>query len=310
VSGRVLLTGASGFIGRHAVAALRARGFEVHAVSRRARPSDDGATWHAGDLAEPGVAARLITSIRPTHLLHLAWYVEHGKFWTSPENLSWVARSLDLVRAFREAGGARAVLAGTCAEYQWGLGECVEGETPLAPATLYGAAKHALRQIVESYARVTGLSAAWGRVFLLYGPDETESRLVPSVVTSILRGEPALCSEGTQLRDLLYVADVADAFAALLASDVTGAVNVASGEPVRLRDVACNIAERLGRPELLRLGARPTPAGDPPVLTARVDRLRTEVGWAPSRTLDEGLDETIRWWAERLDAGAHARSVA
>jgi nucleoside-diphosphate-sugar epimerase len=147
-------------------------------------------------------------------------------------------------------------------------------------------------------------------VFLLYGPDETESRLVPSVVTSILRGEPALCSEGTQLRDLLYVADVADAFAALLASDVTGAVNVASGEPVRLRDVACNIAERLGRPELLRLGARPTPAGDPPVLTARVDRLRTEVGWAPSRTLDEGLDETIRWWAERLDAGAHARSVA
>jgi nucleoside-diphosphate-sugar epimerase len=312
VSGRVLLTGASGFIGRHAVEALLARGFEVHAVTRTRRPPGGRAVHaHSVDLLAPGAAVDIVGRVRPTHLLHLAWYVQPGAFWSAPDNLRWVAASLELVRAFREAGGARAVLAGTCAEYAWdhapNAGPRRESTTPLEPATLYGRCKLALWQIVETYARQAGLSAAWGRVFLLYGPGEPPGRLVSSVAAALVRGEPARCSSGEQLRDLLHAADVADAFAALLTSGVTGAVNVASGVPVRLKDVVLELARRADADGLVQLGALSVPPNDPPVLTADVTRLRDEVGWAPARALGAGLDDTLRWWRAQSAAPVGAR---
>src|SRR5262245_60125142 len=161
---RVLVTGASGFIGRAVLPELAARDYEIHAVSRsRSIPEAERTTWHAADLLAPGQAARLIETVRPTHLVHLAWVTEHGAYWTSPENLDWVQASLQLVRAFAANGGARAVLAGTCAEYDWRFGFCREGVTPLAPQTLYGVCKHALASVVEAFAAAQGLSAAWCR---------------------------------------------------------------------------------------------------------------------------------------------------
>src|SRR3954452_23524389 len=141
-SGRVLVTGATGFIGHHLPELLSSRGFEVATVSR------------AGgvDLLEPGAPERVVAEVQPTHLLHLAWYAEPGKYWTSPENVRWVEASLALLRAFAAGGGRRAVLAGTCAEYDWAHGFCSEGVTPLAPWTLYGPSKHALREMAESFA--------------------------------------------------------------------------------------------------------------------------------------------------------------
>ena len=310
MSGRVLLTGATGFVGRHAVGPLLARGFEVHAATRgTAATPADGVRWHAGvDLLDPGAGAALVRRVAPTHLLHFAWFVEHGAFWQSPENLRWVGASLDLLRAFAESGGRRAVISGTCAEYEWGGGECDERLTPERPATLYGASKLALTRMADAYGRVAGVSFATGRLFLLYGPHETPRRLVPSVVRALLDGEEARCTHGRQLRDFLHVADAADAFVALLASDVEGPVNIASGAPVRLRDVVTTIAEEIGRPDLVRLGAVTPPAGDPDALTANVARLRDEVGWRPRVELRQGLADTIRWWAD-AQSGA-ARGVA
>src|SRR5688572_8900550 len=145
---RVLLTGATGFIGRHALAGLLRRGYEVHAVtSRSAGAADARVHWHHADLLD-GVQQRiLLDRVAPTHLVHLAWAVEHGAFWTSPQNLRWVGASLDLVRGFRDAGGTRVVMAGTCAEYSWGSDTLSEATTPVVPATLYGVAKDALHRV-------------------------------------------------------------------------------------------------------------------------------------------------------------------
>ncbi len=284
---RVLVTGATGFIGRHVEGALRERGHEAVAVSR--------ANGH--DLLEPGAAERVIAEAEPTHLLHLAWFAEHGAFWTSPENLRWVEASLALLRAFR---GERAVLAGTCAEYDWAHGFCSEGVTPLAPATLYGAAKHALHTVAAKHAEQAGFELAHGRIFFVHGPHEDPRRLVASVARALTRGEEAPTSEGTQRRDFLHAADLADAFAALVgARGVTGAVNVASGEPTTVREVVDEVARAAGRPELLRVGAVPMRPDDPPLLVADVRRLRDEVGWAPSRTLRAGIEETVSWWKEQ-----------
>jgi len=308
---RVLVTGASGFIGRGTLAALAARGFEVHAVSSRSHEvseRDDGVHWERCDLlaeAGPASAAELLERVAPTHLLHLAWYAEPGAFWRSTENVRWVEASLRLLRAFAAGGGRRAVLAGSCAEYAWAdRVRCVEGETPCLPATLYGASKHALYLIAERWARETGVSLAAGRVFFVFGPGEHSARLAGSVARALVLGEPVLTSHGEQFRDFLYSEDLADAFVALLCSPVEGPVNLASGRATRVRDLVQALAEASGRPELIQLGARPAAPGEPAELLADVTRLRDEVGWAPAATLEERAAETIAWWRATLTGAA------
>jgi nucleoside-diphosphate-sugar epimerase len=298
---RALVTGATGFVGRHALRALAELGFEVHAASRGEPPAELAglAVWHRADLLEPSSAEAVIGATRPSHLLHLAWYAEHGEYWGSLENVRWVEASLRLLRRFADADGRRAVVAGTCAEYDWSRSPLSEVDTPLRPATLYGAAKHGLHVVAAALAAGAGFELAWGRIFFLYGPHEDPRRLVASVARALVRGERAPASHGRQLRDFLHAEDVAGAFAALLASEVTGAVNVASGQGVAIRDVVALLGELSGRPELVELGALPARPGDPAELVADVGRLREEVGWRSGRSLEEGLGETLEWWRGR-----------
>jgi nucleoside-diphosphate-sugar epimerase len=300
VSGRVLVTGATGFIGRHTLAPLRERGFEVHATARTtpAGPAED-VTWHPADLLDPAVPARLVADAQPTHLLHLAWNAEPGRYWTTPENLAWAQASLELYRAFGAAGGRRAVGAGTCAEYDWAHAICREGSTPVAPSTLYGAAKHSVGGTWCAYGAEHGPSTAWGRVFFLYGPREHPNRLVPAVVRGVLAGERVAVTHGRQVRDFMHVADVGAAFAQLVErDDVRGAVNVGSGEPVSLREVIGQIAAQAGGRELVDFGAREAPATEPAVLLADARRLREEAGFTPHFTLEQGVANAIAWWRE------------
>jgi nucleoside-diphosphate-sugar epimerase len=295
------VTGATGFIGRQALAPLRARGLEVHAVARR-QGEDDEAIWHEADLLEPGEAERVIDAARPTHLLHFAWFAVHGEYWTSLENVRWVEASLRLLRAFHGRGGARAIFAGTCAEYDWDYGWCSEDVTPIRPRTLYGASKNALRVLVDAFASQAGLSTAWGRIFFLFGPHEHPARLVSSVSRALLAGERAPPSHGQLVRDFIHVADAADAFAALLASDVVGPVNIASGEPRTIASVLNVVCDIVDRPDLLKIDALQMPANDPPFLVADIRRLRDDVAWRPTRTLEQGIAETVEWW--RLNQAA------
>ena len=162
----VLLTGASGFVGRPALDALLARGFQVHAVSRR-RPLHipAGVNWHNADLLDANARRALIGQTRPTHLVHLAWDVEHGKFWTARENSDWLDASLDLLRLFGEYGGERALLTGTCAEYDWTReSDTLLRETdPCKPGTSYGRAKLALFEGGTAIAARAGFSFGWAR---------------------------------------------------------------------------------------------------------------------------------------------------
>lgn len=294
---RVLITGATGFIGRHCLPLLSASDCQVHAVSSRMpENTQPDVYWHQADLLDSGQVTKLMADVQPTHLLHFAWYAVPGKYWTSQENIRWLQASLTLLQTFASQGGQRVVMAGTCAEYDWKYGYCSERITPLLPATLYGTCKHALQAILDAFSRQTGLSSAWGRIFFLYGPHENPDRLISSVIRSLLQGKPARCSHGSQIRDFLHVQDVADAFVTLLKSDVSGPVNIASGQPVALKDVIHKIASKLGWHDLVQLGAIPVSADEPHLLIADIGRLSGEVGWQPKLDLDIGLEQTIAWW--------------
>jgi nucleoside-diphosphate-sugar epimerase len=309
---KVLVTGAAGFIGRSSLEPLRAAGYEVCAVlSPRPDQSDcrggalpDIDVRHA-DLTDPAAVDSLLGAVRPTHLLHFAWIATPGLYWQSEENYRWLSASRHLLAAFARSGGERAVMAGSCAEYDWSrVAVCHERSSPLADAagtaTPYAACKIAMQRSLEEYGRSHSLSSAWGRIFFQYGPGEHRDRLIASVIVNLLAGHETRCTHGRQIRSFLHVEDVGAAFAALLASSVQGPVNIGSGERIAIAELLQRVADDIGRPELLKLGARPAPPGEPAVLVPDIDRLRGEVGWSPRRALAEGLKDTVRWWRARL----------
>lgn len=288
-----LITGGSGFLGRHCLAPLVAGFDEVHATTTRATPPVvDGVCWHRADLLHVTSTVDLVSRIRPTHLLHLAWVTEHGHYWNSIENTRWLEASVQLVRAFAAWGGQRVVTAGTCAEYDWTNGHCSEASTRCAPLTLYGACKHALRLAVESCG---ALSAAHTRLFHLFGPHEDNRRLTSSVIRSLRTGRRASCTHGEQVRDFMYIKDAAAAHVKLLASDVRGPVNIAGGIPITIKEFVLTIGRLLRRPDAIDFGTIRTPANDPPVLTAEITRLRHEVCFSSQQALEHSLLETLRW---------------
>jgi nucleoside-diphosphate-sugar epimerase len=289
---RVLLTGANGFVGSRVARVLKIAGIETHVLGRAAV---EALPFHRHDLLD-GPLGPTLERIRPTHLLHTAWHSERSTLWHGPGNLAWVAATIRLVLAFRDAGGRRAVLAGTCAEYDWSHPRLDEVETPLRPATLYGRSKAELSRLLTSE-HLSPLSVGWARIFFPFGPYDKPDRLLSQVIDGVAAGRPVDCSEGRQVRPFIHVDDVAAALVALLHSDVEGAVNIALDEAMSVRELALLAAAEAGDPSLLRFGTRPLMPGDPPLMTAAIARLTREVGFAPTYTIAEGVRATVR---ERL----------
>ncbi len=144
------------------------------------------------------------------------------------------------------------------------------------------------------------MSFAWGRLFWLYGPGEDARRLIPYVINSLLSGEEALCTEGTQMRDYMYVDDVGRAFADILKSNKEGAFNIGSGQAVKVGDLINHVGKLLDRKELINLGARPTPPNEAPLVVADISRLYHELNFRSQYNLDTGIRETIDWWQKKL----------
>ena len=140
---RVLVTGPNGFIGRHCLPFLLESGYELHGIVPQDGLQLDlpNIQWHVVDLLNYAHIRSLMKKIKPSHLLHFAWYAKPGEYWTSTENLRWLQASLELLQAFKFYGGWRVLMAGTCAEYDWRYGYCAENITPLKPASLYGVCK-------------------------------------------------------------------------------------------------------------------------------------------------------------------------
>jgi nucleoside-diphosphate-sugar epimerase len=291
----VLATGCSGFLGRHCAAALVRRGFNVHAVSRiRHGLAADGTAWHKLDLQSWEGTERLIATLRPSHLLHLAWVTAPDRYRHTAENLDWMDASLALVKSFAEQGGRRFVGAGSCAEYEAVADRCIEDKTSIRPASLYGQCKAAFWMGTEAYARHYGFSAAWGRVFLPYGPGDEPRRLVPSLVTALGAGRSIDVTDGSQIRDFVYATDVADLLVRLLETpEATGAYNVGTGDGTTVRQVIERVARHFHALGLVHFGARPGRRDEPPFLVADMAKVERVLGWRAATSIENGLEELL-----------------
>jgi nucleoside-diphosphate-sugar epimerase len=300
---RLLLTGGSGFIGRHCLPPAILNGYEVHATTSGRtecdHPNVPGVRWHSVDLLDPGRAEALIAAVRPSHILHTAWVTTHGSYWTSPTNLAWLGLLTRILPIFADAGGVRFVSTGSCAEYDWSSGTLVEDETPERPITFYGRIKVAHHQTLMAASDLMGFSAATGRVFFGYGPFEGAERLVPYACRQLARFETAELSKGLQVRDFLAVEDIGRGLVHLLDSDIGGACNVASGKPVTIAEIITILGRVSGRPGLVRLGGRPERPSEPDWIVGSNARLRSS-GWEPQIDLEIGLKAAYEWWFDRV----------
>ncbi len=267
--GTILLTGATGFVGRHVLRALAERNARVRLVLREGRQ---------GELGSP----KAVESILATTdlfaqsaewwtdacrgidvVIHLAWYTESGSYLQSTRNLDCVVGTLQLAKGAIDAGVRRFVGIGTCFEYDLTQGTLSVG-APLRPSTPYGGAKAATYLALSRWFAEQRREFAWCRLFYLYGEGEDQRRLVPYLRAQLAAGRPAELASGNQIRDYLDVRQAAQMIVDTALGGEQGAINICSGVPITIRELAEQIADEYGRRDLLKFGACPDPVFDPP----------------------------------------------
>ncbi|PYS56071.1 MAG: NAD(P)-dependent oxidoreductase [Acidobacteria bacterium] len=289
---KVLVTGARGFLGRYVIASLKRRGIETVAVGRPPRDGLEDPAFISADLLSDWNAAEIIRASGASHLIHLAWYTEHGKYWSSRLNLDWVGATVRLVEAFCEGGGQHITAAGTCAEYDWAQGYCHEATTALTPRSLYGVAKDATRRLVTAVCEQYGARFAWGRIFIPFGAGESSERLVPALIGVFSGTKQPFGVDADAVRDFLHASDVAEGLVMLLLSGVHGAYNVSSGQPVQIKQVVETLANRFNIDPHLVLRLYRERSDEPALLVGDNANLKS-LGWEPQLSLNAGLSRTL-----------------
>ncbi|NYT61909.1 NAD(P)-dependent oxidoreductase [Alcaligenaceae bacterium] len=195
-------------------------------------------------------------------IIHVAWYVEPGRYLESSKNLECLSGTLAMASGAVRAGVRRFIGIGTCFEYELADG-VLSVDTPLKPLTPYAGAKAAAFMALAQWLPAQGVEFAWCRLFYLYGEGEDARRLVPYLRAKLQAGETAELTSGQQIRDFLDVQEAAQLIVSVALSDQQGPVNICSGQPITVRQLAEQIADEFGGRALLKFGARPDNIIDP-----------------------------------------------
>ncbi|MCH8524773.1 MAG: NAD(P)-dependent oxidoreductase [Balneolales bacterium] len=283
---RIIVTGARGFIGRHLVNSLEAQKIEYFTVGREIETRTPNHI--AFDLLQSSDFSYLFKDLQATHIIHLAWYTQHAKYWNSPLNVDWASVTYKLINSFYDHGGEHAVIAGTCAEYDWNHGYCIEGITPLRPKTLYGVAKDVTRRYSEIVKNEKLKSLTWARVFFPYASDEMKSRLIPSLFGVFDGNLTPFGVNAKSYRDFLHADDVANALTLCATQKVDDTINISSGDPISIEWVVNYIASLYNSDPNIILNNRSTRLGEPHLLVGDNKKLKA-LGWSPKISLEQGL---------------------
>jgi dTDP-6-deoxy-L-talose 4-dehydrogenase (NAD+) len=280
MTGIVLLTGATGFVGRQVRRALAERGFRVRVVvrdgtqHRLATLEDIEAVVTTQDLFAENANWWTDVCKGIDTIIHVAWYAEPGKYLQSAKNLDCLTGTLHLAKGAAQAGVRRFIGIGTCSEYDL-TGAMLSVSTSLRPLTPYAGAKAAAFTALSQWLRQQEVEFAWCRLFYLHGEGEDARRLVPYLRAKLAVGEFAELTSGNQIRDFLDVCVAGRMIVESALSKVQGPVNICSGIPITVRQLAERIADEYGRRDLLRFGVRSDNLFDPPCVVGVKQHLST-----------------------------------
>lgn len=288
---RALVTGARGFVGSRLVERLLADGAQVHAVSRRADPGRHDVCWWRLDLSDLAATTRMIASVQPDVVFHLASEVTGARDVTLvvPVFRSNLQSTVNVLVAAAESAPARIVLAGSLEEAGIDGGEA-------APSSPYAVAKWASTGYARMFSDLWGLPITTLRISMVYGPGQRDmSKLIPYVIDSLLRGEIPQVTSGTRRVDWVYVDDVVDALIAAAQAPHSGVIDIGSGSSVSLKDAVDLVTRIVGSGLEAQFGA----LADRPLdrdWFADISAAKKLIGWEPTTGFQHGMEKTVRWY--------------
>jgi len=292
---KLLITGASGFIGRHVTEQLaKSEDYDITAVisGRREITFSEKIRVEKANLLVPEERIALFDTIRPEICCHFAWKLGESSFIHASDNLDWLIASLHILRLFAENGGRDFFFAGSSSEY--GVGWGAYTENPVPPIfSLYGKTKAAFEEVAQTFLENTEMRLITGRFFSAYGPwDTMRGRALPTAITSMLNGQRFICKYPNALWDYVYVQDCAEATELLLRKGKSGCYNIGSGAPITMREAFSTIAKILNTEDLLSFETN----CEAPSLIADVSKLERDIGYRCSTSFTDGITQTIAWW--------------
>jgi UDP-glucose 4-epimerase len=308
---RVLITGASGFIGSHLTRRLVAEGAAVHAITSavssvypiRLVDVRSKIELHEANLTDRSAMDAVVAKARPEIVWHLGAFTHVGKSWQRVDECvqTNIQGTVNLLEALDGTGYRRFVYTGT-SEIYGDVDVPFREDAQVMPISPYSVSKYAAERYCRMFRQGRGWPIVMVRPFNAYGPWQTPDRVVPEIIVRGLRRQPLKMTQGRQTREFNFVEDLADGFLrAGITPDIDGEViNLGCGEEVSMRQLAETVLKLLGdpiEPEFGALSDRPTEIWR---MYSDSSKARELLGWSPRHTLEEGLARTIEWYRAEL----------
>ena len=266
----ILITGASGFVGKQILKGLESVECEITIVGKLtikkfSEYKNVKKCIYTSDLFLQSEEWLLKSLEDIDTVIHLAWYAEPKKYLSSEENLKCLAGTLNLAKAVCRSGVSRFTGVGTCAEYDTKFG-VLSIDTPLNPKNLYASCKASAYFTLNSLFANHNIGFAWCRMFFLYGDGESKLRLHGYIRDQISKNKPINLTSGNQIRDYMNISDATKEIISITLSDFCGPFNICSGEGKTVREIAQAIACEMGREDLLKFGVNQKSKFDPDMI--------------------------------------------
>ena len=289
-SKKVLVTGATGLIGKELINPLKENGFEVYAITIDDVNPDNGVHWIKGNLFDSEFIKTAMESVKPNYLLNMAWATT-GDYLKSDINYKFLNAGIELLKYFKDNGGKRVIYTGTCFEYKFKDAQLKESDELEPDKTVYTFCKNKLHEIAEFFCHMNNISFGYGRIFYVYGKNEDKTRLTGMVIDKLSKNEEVVVKSGNLYKDYMYAKDIANAFASFLDSEVTGTVNICTGKAISIKEYVLTIAKEMGKEKLIIF--KDEPSNQPPIIVGDNSRLVNEVGYENYYNLKNAIMEIL-----------------
>lgn len=287
---KILVTGATGLIGKELIVPLKERGFDIYAMTIDKCNRNNNVNWINCNIFNYREVQKVCTEINAKYLLNMAWCTT-GDYLTSPINYDFLNAGINLIKSFIQNGGERILLIGTCFEYNFTNKPLKETDSLDTKKTVYTFCKDILHQVAEFYCKSNKVSFAYGRIFYAYGRQENKTRLTGMLINELSNNNLVIIKNSSLLRDYMYSKDIANALVCLLDSNVENSVNICTGQAISIKDFALHIAKKIGKEHLLVLKNKPELQA--PLILGDNTKLIKDVGYKIKYSLDMAIDDIL-----------------